>query len=133
VTRAEYIARIDQAFASLDTNHDGFLSVAEVQAEQNKELERIRAAVQAKLRAAFNQLDTNKDGQLSWAEFSVQAAGIKANGTPEQLLQKLDTNHDGKVSPAEFRAPKLPGFDKADLNHDGTVTPDEERRAASQK
>jgi Ca2+-binding EF-hand superfamily protein len=114
----------------MDTNHDGSLSLAEVQAAQAKEAQQVRAALQAKLRAAFNQLDTNKDGQLSWPEFAAQGAAVKLSQPPAtQVLQSLDTNHDGKVSAAEFRASKLPAFDKADLNHDGTVTPDEERRA----
>jgi Ca2+-binding EF-hand superfamily protein len=133
VTRAQYIASIDQAFNNIDTNHDGSISGAELQVEQGKEMERVRAALQAKIRAAFAQLDTNKDGQLSLAEFSAQAAGIKPNQTAEQVLQSLDANHDGKVSAAEFRAPRLPMFDRADLNHDGTVTPDEERRANAKK
>jgi Ca2+-binding EF-hand superfamily protein len=130
VSRAEFIARIDQSFKAIDTNHDGFLSAAEIQAEQNRELQNVRAALSAKLRAAFNQLDTNKDGQLSFAEFSAQTlSAVTAKSTAQQLLQQLDTNHDGKVSAEEFRNPKLPAFDKADLNHDGIVTPEEERRA----
>jgi hypothetical protein len=130
VTRAQFIAKIDQSFNTIDTNHDGSISLAEIEAAQAKEMAQVRAALEAKLRAAFNQLDTNKDGQLSWAEFAAQSTAVKLSQPPAtQVLQSLDANHDGKVSAAEFRASKLPAFDKADLNHDGTVTPDEERRA----
>jgi Ca2+-binding EF-hand superfamily protein len=125
VTRAELISRLDAGFAANDTNHDGALSVAELQVEQGKELERIKAALQTRLKSAFAQLDTNKDNQLSFAEFAASVPGVKATETPAQLLQKLDTNKDGKVNQAEFRAPNLATFDKADANHDGVVTPSE--------
>ena len=109
------------------------LPLAEVQGLQAKELKAITAQVQAKLQATFKQLDTNKDGQLSFAEFAATAGGIKANETPQQVLQKIDLNHDGKISAAEFKAPRLGAFDKIDANHDGVITADEARRASSQK
>lgn len=133
IKRSDLAAKVDAGFAASDTNHDGSLSVAELQAEQNKELQEVKNQLQNKLRAAFNQLDTNKDGQLSFQEFAASVPSVKANETPAQVLQKLDTNHDGKVSAAEFRAPRLAAFDKVDLNHDGVVTQDEARRAQGQK
>ena len=133
VTRTAVAAKLDGAFAAADTNHDGFLSAAEVQALENSELEKVQAALRARAAAQFKALDTNKDGQLSFQEFAAATPNVRANETPAVLLQRLDTNHDGKVSAAEYRAPTLAKFDKVDLNHDGTVTPDEERRAASQK
>jgi Ca2+-binding EF-hand superfamily protein len=129
VTRAQVASQLDGAFSAADTNHDGFLSAAEMQGFINKEVEQLEASVRAQLQAQFKELDTNKDGQLSWAEFSAQLKGVHANETPAEIMAKLDTNHDGKLSPAEFRAQRLAQFDKVDLNHDGTVTPDEERRA----
>jgi hypothetical protein len=133
VTRAAVAAKLDSAFAAADTNHDGFLSVAEVQALENSELQKVQAALRARAEAQFKALDTNKDGQLSFQEFAAATPNVKATDTPASLVQKLDTNHDGKISMAEFRAQRLAQFDKADLNHDGIVTPDEERRAAAQK
>lgn len=133
VTRAAVAAKLDSAFAAADTNHDGYLSVAEVQALENSELQKVQAALRARAEAQFKALDTNKDGQLSFQEFVAGTPNVKANDTAAGLVQKLDTNHDGKVSAAEFRAQRLAQFDKVDLNHDGIVTPDEERRAASQK
>jgi Ca2+-binding EF-hand superfamily protein len=134
VKRSDFAAKLDSGFATADSNHDGFLSAAEIQTEQNKELQNVRAALQTKLRTAFNQLDTNKDGQLSFAEFSAQTVGaVKPTETAAQVFQQLDANHDGKISPAEFKAPRLSAFDKADLNHDGVVTPDEMRRSNGQK
>jgi Ca2+-binding EF-hand superfamily protein len=133
VSRADYTAKLDRTFQAVDTNKDGFLSAAEVQAQTAKDVDQVRGAIQARARNAFNQLDTNKDGQLSFAEYAAQLTGIKAKETPQQMIQSLDTNRDGKLSAAEFRASKLAAFDRADLNHDGTVTPDEERAAAQRK
>lgn len=133
VTRAAVVAKLDSAFGAADTNHDGFLSVAEVQALENSELQKLQAALRARAEAQFKALDTNKDGQLSFQEFLAATPSVKPNDTAAGIVQKLDTNHDGKISAAEFRAQRLAQFDKVDLNHDGIVTPEEERRAASQK
>jgi Ca2+-binding EF-hand superfamily protein len=134
IKRADVAAKLDASFAASDTNHDGSLSAAEIQAEQNKELQNVRTQLQAKIKAAFNQLDTNKDGQLSLAEFSAQTlAAVKPTETAAQIVQRLDTNHDGKVSAAEFRAGRLAAFDKVDTNHDGVLTPEEIRRAEGGK
>lgn len=133
VTRAAVASKLDNAFAAADTNHDGSLSAAEVQALEDKELQQVQANLRARALAQFKALDTNKDGQLSLQEFSASIPTVKANETGAQLLQKLDANHDGKVTAAEFRAPRLQQFDRVDLNHDGIVTPEEERRASGQK
>ena len=130
ITRTSIASQLDANFAATDTNHDGSLSLSEVQALQAKELAGLEAQVQAKLQAAFKQLDTNKDGQLSFKEFAATASGIKANETPQQVMQKIDTNHDGKLSAAEFKAPRLAAFDRVDANHDGVITADEARRAS---
>ena len=134
VKTADLIARADAAFAADDLNKDGSLNAAEIQAEQAKELENVRAQLATRVKAAFTQLDTNKDGQLSLQEFAATVPAIKVNETPQQVLQKLDTNKDGKLSAAEFRAPRVATFDRADANKDGVVTIDEARRfTASQR
>jgi Ca2+-binding EF-hand superfamily protein len=115
VPRADFIKKIDAQFGALDANHDGVVTVAELQAAQTH-------ALQQRLQAEFRRLDTNRDGQLSFQEF---AAAAHANVTADQIVQKLDTNHDGKLGADEFRAPQLANFAKLDANHDGVVTPAE--------
>ena len=132
VTRASVVSQLDATFKVVDTNHDGFISTAELAAQQNKELQTLQAQARAKLQEDFKQLDTNKDGQLSFAEFSAVAT-VKPSQTPAQMMQAYDTNHDGKVSLSEFQAQRLALFDKIDANHDGTVTADEMRRAAGSR
>jgi hypothetical protein len=129
ISRAAISSTLDSAFAAADANHDGSLTVAEIGAVQNRELQQLITQVRAQLQVTFRQLDTNKDGQLSLQEFSASANSAKINMSAAQVLQKLDANHDGKVSAAEYKAPRLAVFDRADLNHDGTVTADEARRA----
>ena len=129
ITRASFIAQLNSAFAANDTNHDGYLGVAEIQAAQARELAKVQAAARARLEAEFRQLDTNHDGQLSLREFEAIAT-VHSNVTPQRIVQQLDTNHDGKISAEEFRAPRLQQFDKADTNHDGIVSPAEAAAAA---
>jgi Ca2+-binding EF-hand superfamily protein len=133
VSRATVAAQADSGFAAADTNHDGSLNMAEVQALENSELQKVQAALRARAQAQFKALDTNKDGQLSLAEFSAALPTVKVAETPAQVIQKIDTNHDGKISAAEFKAPRLAVFDRADTNHDGTLTPAEAQAAAGKK
>jgi hypothetical protein len=129
ITRADYINVLNQRFAAVDTNHDGFVSRDELAVQQQKDLAQAKANLEAQLRDAFKRLDTNKDGSLSLAEFLASAPGIKATETPDQMVQGLDTNHDGKIGPDEFRAPQLAKFNRVDANHDGVVTPEEQKAA----
>lgn len=133
VSRAELIKTLDAKFAAADTDHDGSLSLAEIQAAEARDLQAAQARRKAQIEAEFRRLDTNKDGQLSLAEFSAAIPDVRASETPQQILQRYDANHDGKVSPEEFRSPQLRAFDAADLNHDGVVTPDELRRFQAQQ
>ena len=132
VSRSDVSSKLDGAFAAADTNHDGSLSASELQAMQQKTLQAVQSKARAELQTRFNQLDTNKDGRLSFDEFAAIAT-VRANQTPEQMLQKLDTNHDGKVSPAEAKAPELAAFDKLDTNHDGTLSVQEQAAARQKK
>ena len=125
ITRNVFIGQVEARFATMDTNHNGTADLAEMTAQQQRELDMARKLVAQQLQMRFRQLDTNKDGQLSPAEFNAMAGPIRTVETPPQLLQKLDTNHDGKVSMEEYRAPEIAKFNRADANHDGVVTPAE--------
>lgn len=133
ITRADLVKNLDSRFAAADANHDGSLSVSEIQATQTHDLQAIQARRKAEIEAEFKKLDTNKDNQLSIAEFSAAIPDVRSSETPQQVLQKYDTNHDGKISEAEYRAPQLKEFAAMDFNHDGKITPDEARRAQAQQ
>ena len=131
-TRAAFTQNVDASFAEVDTNKDGFVTKAEIEAAQTRQLQAMKQRADAQLSAEFQKLDTNKDNQLSLAEFSA-AAGPMPSPDAATPLAKLDTNKDGKISRDEYRAPKLADFDRADANHDGTVTVAELKAATGGK
>jgi Ca2+-binding protein (EF-Hand superfamily) len=122
--RADVQKQVDSNFDKGDTNNDGFLNRAEIQAMTSKALE----GVQPKLEAEFKALDKDGNGQISLAEFKA-AAAAKLAQSPDLTLSRFDANKDGKVSGAEFRAPVMSAFDKVDANKDGKVTAEEAKKA----
>jgi Ca2+-binding EF-hand superfamily protein len=129
-TRAALQKNLDTTFKSIDTNGDGSLSAAELQAAEGKVQQQRIGAVRTRVEAEFTKLDTNKDGQLSKAEF-MAVAPTKSTTQPNgaNLLGQLDANKDGKISGDEYRAPILSRFDKLDTNHDGTISATERQAA----
>ncbi len=129
ISRGDYVKTVDAHFNAADTNHDGFVSKAELIAQQQRDIETARANLIREFTARFNQLDTNHDGKLSLQEFLAGVPPVKTSETPDQMMARLDTNHDGKISAEEFRAPEIVKFNKVDTNHDGVVTPEELKAA----
>ena len=129
-TRAVLLRNLDTGFKAIDTNGDGSLSSAELQAAEGKVQQQRLAQVRARFESDFTKLDTNKDGQLSKAEF-MAAAPTAPRTAPNgaAILAQLDKNKDSKVSADEYRAPQLAIFDRVDSNKDGTVSA-AERQAA---
>ena len=125
IPRSDYVKIVDTRFNNADTNHDGFLSKAEIVAQAQRDVDTGNARIKQQLEASFNRLDTNHDGKLTLQEFLGAAPPVHTAETPDQLLVRFDTNHDGKISADEFRAPELAKFNKVDSNHDGIVTPQE--------
>lgn len=135
VSRAQFAANVDKSFRTLDSNHDGNLTLQEINAAQAQEQKTVASQLAARRAQAFARLDTNKDGVLSQAEFN---AGAPAPTLPDPSANfaKLDANHDGKVTADEFRTPQLARFNALDANHDGSITPQElqsARRTASRR
>ena len=128
IARSAFLQRIDNNFAAMDSNKDGFTDRAEIEAAESKALSARKANLVKQRENAFRQLDKDKNGSLSLQEFNSQAAAQqlpKANATPR--LTRLDTNKDGKISAAENRASAAAQFDRLDTNKDGTLSPQEQR------
>jgi hypothetical protein len=127
LTRTTFMQKVDNSFVTVDSNKNGFMERAEIEAAEVKALTARKAALMRQREGIFRKLDTNKDNALSLAEFSapIAAAPIKADAAP--ILARLDTNKDGKVSLAENRAPAMVQFDRADTNKDGVMSPAEQR------
>jgi len=133
IPKSEFLKSLDNRFAGIDANHDGKITVQEMTAQQQRELQMAKEKLQQQIAARFKQLDTNKDGQLSQQEFLAATPPIRTNETPQDLMQRFDANHDGIITPTEFRAPELVNFNKVDTNHDGIVSPAEIQAAAGKK
>jgi len=133
IPRSEYIKNLDNRFTGIDANHDGKITLQEMTAQQQRELQMAKEKLQQQIIARFKQLDTNKDGQLSQQEFLAATPPLRTGETPEQLIQRFDGNHDGVVTQEEFRDPEVAKFNKIDTNHDGLVSPAEIQAAAGKK
>ena len=124
VTRAKIVANAEAEFARVDTNKDGQMSRAEIEASQ---LALITARVDARNKALFAEVDTDKNGQISPAEFAKASPAPKPDATP---ILRIDTNKDGQISLAEHRNATIETFTKLDTNKDGVITAAEVRAAA---
>lgn len=131
LTRAQVVQQVDAEFKNLDTNGDGKISKAEIQAAVDKMAADTSAEIKKRQQEDFNKLDTDHNGQLSLAEYE---AGVKITpkaGLADQRLQAFDTNKDGVITAAEFRSKPLAEFDRVDTNHDGTISEAELKAAAA--
>ena len=157
--RTDVQGHVAKMFARLDTNNDGFVSKAEVDALQAQRTAKVEQRADhfdpVKL---FARLDANKDGKITQAEADAARnarAAAKGKAAPAHagggLFARLDTNKDGVVTKAEFdataaqmhtrieqaglhrgnRAEHM--FDAADLNKDGKVSAAEMQQAALQR
>ncbi len=158
ITRTEVEAMVAKRFAQLDTDHDGVLTRAELDAAR-------ASMVKQRRDRQFAGLDANKDGVISRDEFDAGGPPHGAPGAPgmggpppaggaapgmwrgrmkgggmggmgamammmgPRWFDRADADHDGRLTLAEAKAAALALFDRVDTNHDGTISP-EERRAA---
>ena len=114
VTRAEVTQKVQQHFAKLDADRDGFISKAEADAATQVRRAHMNQRMEKRGAAIFDRLDTNKDGMATQAEaapFFASGQVDIANSGPgknksrrnwEALAARHDTNKDGAISRAEF-------------------------------
>ncbi len=125
LTRAQLTQKIEADFKASDTNGDGRISKAEIQAALQHRAAQATTAIHQQQQAEFNKLDTNKDGRLTLAEYQAGTAITVRPEAVDRRLQQLDTNRDNAVTAAEFRAVMLGEFDKLDTNKDGVLSAQE--------
>lgn len=96
VTRAEVEAGQKSEFAALDKNHDGKLDSAEASAENDRRY--TEAGTQY-----TPLLDWNQDGLIDYGEYANAA---------RSLFELLDRDHDGVLSGTELKAPHGPTLEE---------------------
>jgi hypothetical protein len=123
VTRTELSSRLDEDYSDLDTNKDGKVDPAEINARLVKSAEAEIELIKKERDAAFAKIDTDGNGSISRAEFDVRAK-LPTIKEPDAkpFLDRFDANKDGTISKDEFRAPTISNFDKLDKNKDGTLS-----------
>ena len=153
VTRAAFLKHVEDRFAHLDVNHDGYIDRNEAGAAADATARSGRGG-RMDPNAAFDRMDTNHDGSISRAEYlayrsaggrrgargATDASGTKSPrmrraslgwGFSGRWFDRVDADHDGRVSLAEAKSAAAALFDRLDTNHDGVLSP-EERAAARQ-
>lgn len=148
--RADVEAMVKQHFAEIDANHDGGITMEEVNARKD-------SARGERREHMFDRMDANGDGSISRDEFDSAHKAIAdripmhgGEGAPHaagedhgsmgmhhrdhaggpgmgmrmsaRMFGQADANTDGKVTLPEAQTAALAHFDKVDANHDGTVT-----------
>ena len=98
------------AFSTLDTDGDGSVTLAEMQARGD---------------ARFAEVDTDGDGGLSEAELTA-SANDRATDRVTRMLEEHDANGDGVLQPSEMpqrsddRTARM--FEHVDADSDGAIT-----------
>ena len=94
---------VDNLFAKIDTNNDGFIDKAEDAAALAK-VHRGRHHGAPNPLQVFRDADKDGDGKISKADFkSALPAGTKSS-TANQVFDSMDTNQDGVVDASEYMA-----------------------------
>lgn len=120
-TRAQMLASVNTRFDRIDTNKDGVIDAAEMEAGKAAMQQRRAKWREARVaRAETAGTDANTPAMRERRGKRMGADGQRGMG-----LARLDTNGDGTITRAEFAAPAMQRFDRADADGDGVVTPAE--------
>jgi Ca2+-binding EF-hand superfamily protein len=116
MTRADVGQKVQQHFARLDTDRDGFITKAEADAAKQSWSEKRHQRMEHRGSAMFDRFDTNKDGVVTRAEAEpffasrqvdiahVEPGDSKPRRNWDALISRHDANKDGAISRAEFEA-----------------------------
>ena len=116
VSRAEMTQKVQQHFARLDSDRDGFISKAEADSASHSRRAHRTQRVEMRGTAIFDRLDTNKDGIVTRLEaepfFASGQVDIAHSGPGDAqprrdgdaLVSRHDSNRDGSITRAEFEA-----------------------------
>ena len=157
LSRAAVQTQVQTHFSAVDTNRDGFVTKAEVEARGDMRRSQRQAKNADRRGSRFERLDTNKDGSVSRAEFDAAQAtraqrgeagaerraaraargkmaggGLMGGRFGARMLERADADRDGRLSLAEASTAALARFDRVDADRNGMITA-AERQAARQR
>jgi Ca2+-binding EF-hand superfamily protein len=143
MTRAGVVQMVQSHFAKLDSNHDGFLTKAEMDSAHDRTRSKVRTRIEKHMgehggdmpdRAAmFDRLDTNHDGSITRQEFTSAKPRVKERRVVVLNDGAAMAEH-GKMGVRAHRMGMRMGghmFEKADSNNDGKVSIQEATNAAA--
>lgn len=142
MTRAGVVEMVQSHFAKLDTNHDGFLTKAEMGSAHDRMRSEVRTRIEKRMGehagempdrgAMFDRLDANHDGSISRQEFTSarpmmekrvvvmnDGKGMAEHGKMGVRMHAMGMRFGGHM------------FEKADANNDGKVSIQEATNAAA--
>ena len=119
LTRAQFIAEMDQQFQRFDGDSNGVVVAEEIAADQRRTVYGV--ALQQN-RAIFQQLDRDANGALSPEEFALLVNENALQVDPAPVMAELDTDRDGSITLVEYRIATQGNFDRIDSDRDGVVT-----------
>jgi Ca2+-binding EF-hand superfamily protein len=148
ITRAVFLKHVEDRFARLDVNHDGYIDRGEAGAPAGMPAGPRGPRGRGDPNASFDRMDANHDGSITRAEYLAYrsrgprgARSAAAAGAPRprraslgwgftgRWFDRVDADHDGRISLAEAQRAATALFDRLDTNHDGVLS-SEERIAA---
>ena len=133
------------AFAKIDTNGDGIITVAEYDAywkgrfadiDANKDGKIMAAEFEASTKQQFSSMDASKDNVLVAQEFVAYYCGPDAKAPKKakaKPMKKIAANKDGKIGKDECVAFWVARYSDMDTNKDGKLTMDEFLAAAKKQ
>jgi Ca2+-binding EF-hand superfamily protein len=122
---------ISKSFALLDLNHDGYLTMSEVQGLWGQQIAQAEKQSEAGRAVAFDKADKNHDGKLTPDEAKAGMPRIAANFAALDTKKAGYLTKDQVVAGAKIAAQQAVGqmrqrnaqaFAKADTNHDGKLS-----------
>ena len=142
-TRAEVVQKVREHFGEMDSNKDGAVTTAEIDAARSKRFEDFKgfdgghAMAMGDPGAAFDRLDANKDGSISRDEFTKAHEQRAERRVEKRAERKSSPKQSREVRRHAMRMHGPGGFgagmsEMADTNKDGRITQAEAEALALQ-
>lgn len=123
ITQAEVKTHAEARFTAADTNGDGALDAAEMQAARTERGGK-------KSQRMLEKYDADKSGALDAAELE-KAANDRGGKGGDRRMKRMDADGDGKLTMAEMQGKHDPAkmFEKLDADGNGTLSAEEFEKA----